>query len=80
MVGLVYGVMVVFGVIGGMTALVATLLLGTGFPIACELGKRWKYEKKIGVLSFSRGWENQEIVYGAMQGIALWYVIFKNLI
>ena len=73
--GLVYGTMAVFGVISGMTALVATVLLGIGFPIACELGKRWKYEKKIGILSFSRGWENQEVIYGLIQGLVLWVVV-----
>ena len=73
--GLVYGVMALFGVISGMTALVATVLLGIGFPVACELGKRWDYNKKFGILSFSRGWENQEIVYGLMQGIALWLAV-----
>ena len=76
--GLVYGVMAAFGVIGGMTALVATLLLGIGFPIACELGKRWKYEKKIGLLSFSRGWENQEVIYGLMQGVILWLCLILS--
>ena len=78
--GLVYGVMALFGVISGMTALVATLLLGIGFPIACELGKRWKYEKKFGVLSFSRGWENQEVIYGLMQGLVFWCAITLSLI
>ena len=73
--GLVYGTMAVFGVISGLTALVATVLLGIGFPVACELGKRWDYNKKFGILSFSRGWENQEIVYGLMQGIALWLAV-----
>jgi len=34
----------------------------------------------FGILEFKRGWENQEVVYGFIQGIALWYVIFKNLI
>lgn len=76
--GLVYGVMAAFGVIGGMTALVATLLLGIGFPIACELGKRCKYEKKIGLLSFSRGWENQEVIYGLMQGVILWLCLILS--
>ena len=30
------------------------------------------------MLSFSRGWENQELVYGLMQGVALWYVVLAN--
>lgn len=73
--GLVYGVMAAFGVISGLTAVVATVLLGIGFPVACELGKRWDYNKKFGILSFSRGWENQEIVYGLMQGIVFWLAV-----
>ena len=78
--GLVYGTMTVFGVISGMTALVATVLLGIGFPIACELGKKWKYEKKIGILHLSRGWENQEVIYGLMQGLVFWGAITLSLI
>ncbi len=74
--GLVYGTAGVFGIIGGMTALIATVVLGIGFPIACELGKRWDYNKKFGILSLSRGWENQELVYGVMQGLVLWLVVF----
>lgn len=73
--GLVYGVMAVFGIISGITAVVATVLLGVGFPIACELGKRWNFNKKFGILSFSRGWENQEVIYGLMQGIIFWLAV-----
>ena len=73
--GLVYGVMAVFGIISGITAVVATVLLGIGFPIACELGKRWNFNKKFGILSFSRGWENQEVIYGLMQGLVFWFVV-----
>lgn len=73
--GLVYGVMAMFGVISGITAVVATVLLGVGFPIACELGKRWNFNKKFGILSFSRGWENQEVIYGLMQGIIFWFAV-----
>ena len=73
--GLVYGVMALFGVISGLAALVATVVLGIGFPIACELGKRWDYNKKFGILHLSRGWENQEVIYGLMQGLVLWFVV-----
>lgn len=73
--GLVYGTMAAFGVISVLTAVVATVLLGIGFPVACELGKRWDYNKKFGILHLSRGWENQELVYGLMQGIALWLAV-----
>ena len=53
--------------------------LGIAFPIACELGKILKFERiydlKFIKLSFSPGWENQEIVYGAIQGAVLWSII-----
>ena len=73
--GLVYGVMAGFGLVSVVEAVVITVALGVGFPIACELGKRIGFEGKIGVINFSRGWENQEIVYGLMQGLCLWYVV-----
>lgn len=73
--GLVYGTMAVFGVVSVWSAIVATILLGIGFPVACWLGKNWKYTNKIGILSFSRGWENQEIVYGLIQGLVFWVVV-----
>lgn len=73
--GLVYGVMAAFGVISVLTAVIATVLLGIGFPVACELGKRWDYNKKFGILHLSRGWENQEIIYGLMQGIVFWLAV-----
>ena len=75
----VYGVMAAFGVISWYVAASAVVVLGLMFPIAAELGKRWKFERvydlKFVKLSFSRGWENQELVYGFMQGVCLWYVI-----
>jgi hypothetical protein len=75
----VYGVIAAFGVISWYVAVIAGVGLGLMFPLACELGKRLKFERvydlKFVKLSFSRGWENQEIVYGAMQGVCLWYVI-----
>ena len=75
----VYGVMAAFGVISWYVAVSAAVALGVMFPIAAELGKRWKFERvydlKFAKLSFSRGWENQEIVYGAMQGLVFWIVV-----
>lgn len=78
--GLVYGVMFAFGLINLYEYILITLALGFGFPLACYIGKNLKYNGKIGIINYSRGWENQELIYGFMQGIALWYVIFKNLI
>lgn len=74
-----YLVMAAFGVISWQVAVIAGVGLGLVFPIAAELGRRWKFTKtydlKFIKLSFSQGWENQEIVYGLFQGIALWYTI-----
>ena len=80
----VYGVMASFGVISWYVAMSAGVGLGIAFPLACELGKRWKFERvydlKFIKLSFSQGWENQEIVYGAIQGAVMWYVVFAYIL
>jgi hypothetical protein len=73
--GLVYGVLLAFGEISLSIFLVATILLGVGFPIACFIGRQITYTKKYGFLHFSRGWENQEIIYGLFQGAVLWFVV-----
>lgn len=77
----VYLVLASFGVIGYIEALMIAVGLGIAFPIAAEIGRRIKFERiydlKFIKLSFSPGWENQEIVYGLMQGMCLWYVILK---
>lgn len=73
--GLVYGTASIFGIVSVLEAIVITVALGIGFPVACWLGKKMDFSRKYGILHLSRGWENQELVYGFMQGIALWYVI-----
>ena len=77
--GFIYLTLAIFGVITYQGALIITTLLGIAFPIACELGRRITFTKtydlKFIKLSFSQGWENQEVVYGLFQGIALWYTI-----
>ena len=74
-----YLVMAAFGVISWQVAVVAGIGLGTAFPLACAIGREIEFTKmydlKFIKLSFSRGWENQEIVYGLMQGLCLWYVV-----
>lgn len=78
--GLVYGVMFAFGLVSMYEYISITLALGFGFPIACFIGKKLNYNGKFSIIHFSRGWENQELAYGFMQGIALWYVIISNTI
>lgn len=77
--GLVYVTASMFGVVSVLEAVVITVTLGIGFPVACWLGKKMNISKKFGVVHLSRGWENQELVYGLMQGIALWYVVLANV-
>ena len=75
----VYLVLAVFGVIGWDIAVMAGIGLGLAFPIAAEIGRHWKFERtydlKFIKLNFSPGWENQEVVYGAIQGSVMWYII-----
>ena len=75
----VYLVIAAFGVISWQVAVVAGIGLGIAFPLACAIGREIEftrvYDLKFVKLSFSRGWENQEVVYGLIQGVCLWYVI-----
>ena len=75
--GLVYGTASIFGIVSVLEAVAITVALGIGFPVACWLGKKMDFSRKYGILHLSRGWENQELVYGVMQGIALWYVVLS---
>ena len=75
--GLVYGTVSIFGIVSVLEAVAITVALGIGFPVACWLGKKMDFSRKYGILHLSRGWENQELVYGVMQGIALWYVVLS---
>ena len=75
----VYLTLALFGVISFAEAFAIATLLGITFPIAAEIGRRITFTKtydlKFIKLSFSQGWENQEVVYGLFQGIALWYTV-----
>ena len=76
----VYMMMAVAGLISYWIALVIGVVLGIGFPVACKVGREWEYDAKFGPIRFKRGWENQEIVYGFIQGLCLWFVIFYNIL
>ena len=75
--GLVYGVVAWFGLINAYEYIAIVTVLGIGFPIACEIGKMITRNGKIWKIEWSQGWENQELVYGLIQGMCLWYVILK---
>ena len=72
-----YAVLWYAGLIKWIEVAVISMVLAVGFPIAAYVGRRWDYNARFGMLEFKRGWENQEVVYGLIQGIALWYVILK---
>ena len=75
----VYLVLALFGYISYEIAIVVSIGLEIAFPLAAEIGRRITftrlYDLKFIKLSFSPGWENQEIVYGALQGAVLWSII-----
>ena len=72
-----YAVLGYAGLINWIEVAVISIVLAVGFPIAAYAGRNWDYNAKFGVLEFKRGWENQEVVYGLIQGLCLWYVILK---
>lgn len=63
------------GFISYVEAILLGMAVGIGFPVAAYVGRNWDYNNKICVLEFKRGWENQEIAYGAIHGLCLWYVV-----
>lgn len=71
----IYLLLAFAGVISYTAAIVAGLILGVGFPIACELGRRLKLNVDKKYLQITNSWENQEVVYGAMQGLVFWLVV-----
>lgn len=75
-----YVMFYLLGFISGLETVIISILLGLGFPIAGYIGNRIKIEYKSRFLNLSRGWENQEVVYGVFQGVALWYVILTNIL
>ena len=68
------------GLINYFEAIVIGFLLGIGFPIACYIGRNWRFEYKSKLLLLKRGWENQEVVYGLIQGLCLWYVVIIQIV
>ena len=75
----VYTVLGIAGLLNWVEVVLIGLILAIGFPLACYIGSWWTYERKLGILEFKQGWENQEIVYGLLQGLCLWYVIVRSI-
>ena len=52
-----------------------SIILAIGFPFACYVGRNWTFEYKSKYFFTKQGWENQEIVYGAIQFLCLTFSI-----
>ena len=56
-------------------AIIGVLILGLSFPITCIISKYIGFNKRIWIVQFGRGWENQEVLTGMMHGIVLWVLL-----
>ena len=65
----------VIGITSYWLAILGSILLGVGFPVACYMASITKFEFTWWKISCVGAWERQEIVYGLMQGIVLWAVV-----
>lgn len=55
--------------------IINSIILAIGFPFACYIGRNWTFEYKSKYFFTKQGWENQEIVYGAIQFLCLTFSI-----
>lgn len=67
------------GLISGLSAILSVAFLSFGFPVAAYIGNMIHIEYRSKYLNMSRGWENQELVYGLIQFICLNLPIFLTL-
>lgn len=75
-----YAVLGYAGLINWIEVALISIVLAVGFPIAAYIGRNLDYNARFGVLEFKRGWENQEVVYGLIQGLGLWYVVIMQIV
>ena len=75
-----YAVLGYAGLINWIEVVVISIVLAVGFPIAAYIGRNLDYNKMFGILEFKRGWENQEAIYGLIQGLCLWYVVIIQIV
>ena len=68
--------LILIGLANVWIAIVGLVVLSVGFPIAAYIGNMIKIEYRSKYLNMSRGWENQELVYGFFH----WIVISSTLL
>lgn len=74
----VYGAMMFLEIINWENGVASIILNGLTFPIACNIGKYTSARGKLGVINWSPGWENQELIYGFYTGIFFWIAIILS--
>lgn len=67
------------GLVSWYFGLISLVLVGLAFPLACWLGKITNINGKIGIINYSRGWENQELYYGVFHGVWLLSIIVSSI-
>ena len=59
------------GLVSGLGSILSVIFLSVGFPVAAYIGKNINFEYRSKYFNTSRGWENQELVYGFFHWIAI---------
>lgn len=67
------------GIVNGLEYLCILLFLSWSFPLACYLGKKTNIKGKLLFFNYSQGWENQELYYGAFNGLVVAYLFLTKL-
>lgn len=70
---------VMLGIINMYEYISIVLFLGLVFPIACYLGKKTNIKGRLLFFNYSQGWENQELYYGAFNGLVVTYLFLIKL-
>lgn len=68
------------GLVQVYALIVGLIVLAIGFPIAAYIGNMIHIEFKSRYLNMSRGWENQELVYGLFHWMVLTLALLNNFI
>jgi hypothetical protein len=72
-------IMILLGCInllGWYQVVINSIILSIGFPIACEIGKNINFECNYKYFNTSKGWCNQELIYGFIQFLCITFSIF----
>lgn len=69
----------IVNIISGFEYLCILLFLSWSFPIACYLGKKTNIKGRLLFFNYSQGWENQELYYGAFNGLVVAYLFLTKL-